>query len=137
MQLTRINKLNKMSLGQIKENRMKKLLITTGLLLLSSIGYTQDLSGDWSGKLIISEQRSIPFAFHLTFKDGNYQTIVDIPKKGISGMIAKDTELHNDTLKIDLTNVGMKYEGIINYDTPKLNHPNNFLGNFCVIFVKY
>jgi len=49
MQLTRINKLNKMSLGQIKENRMKKLLITTGLLLLSSIGYTQDLSGDWSG----------------------------------------------------------------------------------------
>ena len=35
---------------------MKKLLITTGLLLLSSIGYTQDLSGDWSGKLIISAE---------------------------------------------------------------------------------
>ena len=36
-------------------------------------------------------------------------------------MIAKDTELHNDTLKIDLTNVGMKYEGIINSNKIEIN----------------
>lgn len=103
---------------------MKKLITSVFAILLFANINAQNILGYWSGEVQISAEKTLEFNFRIT-KDGeNYMTIIDIPTNRVTGLKPKVTTFDNNTLLVDGTNLGIKYEGIFDADTQKIK------GNF-------
>ncbi|MBL7473284.1 alpha/beta hydrolase family protein [Robertkochia sediminum] len=87
---------------------MKKILISFALLLYSVLSFSQDISGDWSGKAKRGE-KEITFIFNIKQENGKYSAIMNVPTFRVSGIKPTATTLTNGKLIIDGSNVGMSY----------------------------
>ena len=103
---------------------MKKIITSVFAILLFATTNSQNISGNWTGKVQISAEKTLEFNFQIT-KDGeNYITIIDISTNRVTGLKPKTTTFENKTLLVDGTNLGIKYEGIFDAGTQKIK------GNF-------
>lgn len=75
--------------------------------------FSQDISGDWSGKTKRGN-KEITFVFQLKKENNSYSSTMSVPTFRINGIRPKSTTFENDTLTIDGSNIGMKYEGVYN-----------------------
>ncbi len=75
--------------------------------------FSQDISGDWSGKTKRGN-KEITFVFQLKKENNVYSSTMSVPTFRINGIRPKATTFENDTLIIDGSNIGMKYEGVYN-----------------------
>ncbi|SEL09112.1 hypothetical protein SAMN04487910_1687 [Aquimarina amphilecti] len=103
---------------------MKRYITSLFAFLLFINTNAQNITDTWSGKVHISAEKTLDFNFRIT-KDGkNYMTIIDIPTNRVTGLKPKTTTFNNNTLLVDGTNLGIKYEGVFDTNTQKIK------GNF-------
>ena len=103
---------------------MRKITTSIFLILITLNAKAQKITGSWSGKVKISEEKTLEFNFHISKDGDNYTTIIDIPTNRVTGLKPKATGFKNDTLFINGSNLGIKYEGVVNWNTQKIT------GNF-------
>jgi pimeloyl-ACP methyl ester carboxylesterase len=98
---------------------MKK-IITSLMFLFSILLYAQDISGKWSG--IIESGKSEPVVFNFTFeKSGDgYLTLIDIPAMRVANLKPKETVFLEHKLVVDGSNLGFKYQAIINKELQQI-----------------
>ena len=89
---------------------MKNILITFSFLLFTVFGFSQELSGKWSGE-VKGSKGQIPFVFTFENTNGNYVTTIDIPSKRVLGLKPKATYFKDGKILVDGSNLGIKYQG--------------------------
>lgn len=89
--------------------------------LLSQILFSPSIMGTWNGAIELDEGKKINFIFSISKNDTVYETIIDIPSQRVTGIKAIQTSIINDSLIIDLSNVGMKYSDKLNIDHTLIN----------------
>ncbi len=85
------------------------------ILIFTSSLFAQDITGTWNGEIQVGSKK-ISFIFNIS-KESKYNTIIDIPTQRINGITAKTTTFTNGKLIVDMSNVGMVYEGLFNSNT--------------------
>lgn len=100
---------------------------TSITIILSLLMYAntnaQNISGNWSGKIKLSSEKTLEFNFNISKKGDNYITIIDIPTNRVTGLKPKATIFSHDTLFIDGSNLGITYKGVFEANSQK------FVGN--------
>ena len=86
---------------------MKKIIIISILFFLTFSGFSQDITGDWGGKLKV-QGIQLRIVFHITEKNGRYGATMDSPDQGAYN------------LPVD----SIRYSGIYN------SEKNTITGNF-------
>ena len=76
--------------------------------------YSQDISGDWSGKAKRGD-KEITFVFNIKQEGTSYSSVMNVPTFRVSGMKPAVTTFTNGKLTIDGSNLGMSY--IANFNT--------------------
>ena len=100
---------------------MKRIFLIT-LLLISSISYSQDISGQWNGVLEV-QGTALHLVFNINKTATGYESTMDSPDQGAKGIPVTITTFENVVLKIAITNAGIAYEGT-------LDKSNTIIGNF-------
>lgn len=90
---------------------MKQLLLAFTACLFSVVSFGQEVTGDWNALLNVMGQE-LPLVFHISEKDGAYTATMDSPKQGAMGIEVNITTFKNDTLNIEVKNIGMTYSGV-------------------------
>ena len=93
---------------------MKRLLFVC-LMLLSTLGIAQGITGDWNALLKVSGQE-LPLIFHVTATETGYESTLDSPKQGALGLKANATTFENNTLTVSLAQLGITYTGTLGDD---------------------
>lgn len=97
--------------------KIKKMKTIIAFMLVISVSiasaFSQDITGDWSGKTKRGD-KEITFVFNIKIKNNTYSSTMAVPTFRIDGIKPTATSFKNDTLVIDGSNVGMKYEGVYN-----------------------
>lgn len=70
--------------------------------------YSQDISGDWSGKAKRGD-KEITFVFNIKQEGANYSSVMNVPTFRVSGMKPAVTTFTDGKLTIDGSNLGMSY----------------------------
>jgi len=70
--------------------------------------YSQDISGDWSGKAKRGD-KEITFVFNIKKEGTTYSSVMNVPTFRISGLKPALTSFTNGKLTIDGSNLGMSY----------------------------
>ncbi|MFK7812572.1 MAG: alpha/beta hydrolase family protein [Maribacter sp.] len=87
---------------------MKKIL----LILLVCLGFTstygQDITGQWNGLL---KEMNLRLVIHITQTDDGYSSTLDSPDQGAKGIPVNMTTFENDSLKLEVVNLGVTYAG--------------------------
>jgi len=98
-----------------QKNKNMKTIIAFIIVTSISIAsvFSQDISGDWSGKTKRGD-KEITFVFTIKLENSTYSSTMAVPTFRIDGIKPTATSFKNDTLVIDGSNVGMKYEGKYN-----------------------
>lgn len=91
---------------------MKKLIFTT-TLLLSFLGFSQDITGTWSGELEIQGTK-LPLLFKIKAEGSTLKSTLDSPKQGAKDIPVKNTLFENNLLTIDASDLGITYQGKLN-----------------------
>tara|TARA_R110002073_G_scaffold14554_1_gene59259 strand:+ start:27710 stop:29143 length:1434 start_codon:yes stop_codon:yes gene_type:complete len=100
-----------------KQPKMKTIATFAIAFILSIVNaYTQDITGDWSGKTKRGD-KEITFVFNIEQKNSMYSTTMNVPTFRVSGIKPSVTTFTNGKLIIDGSNVGMNYEGVFNIET--------------------
>ncbi|MCX2739633.1 alpha/beta hydrolase family protein [Pontibacter anaerobius] len=93
---------------------MHKLLLPLLLLLLTAAVHAQQPAqfvGDWSGSLKVMGT-DLPVIFHIsTAEDGTLSATMDSPKQGATGIPVQQVRQVQDSLYIDMKNIGAAYVG--------------------------
>lgn len=100
---------------------MKRIFLIT-LLLISSITYSQDISGQWNGVLEV-QGTALHLVFNINKTATGYESTMDSPDQGAKGIPVTTTTFENVVLKIAITNAGIAYEGT-------LDNSKTIIGNF-------
>lgn len=88
---------------------MKFISTLTIVIILSIVSaFSQDISGDWSGKAKRGDKEII-FVFTIKKEDTNYSSVMNVPTFRISGIKPAVTTFTNGKLTIDGSNLGMSY----------------------------
>jgi pimeloyl-ACP methyl ester carboxylesterase len=92
-----------------------KTIISITLLIIFSItsAFSQDISGDWSGKAKRGD-KEITFVFNIKKEGTSYSSVMNVPTFRISGMKPAVTTFTNGKLTIDGSNLGMSYIATFN-----------------------
>lgn len=87
-----------------------KTIISITLLIIFSItsAFSQDISGDWSGKAKRGD-KEITFVFNIKKEGTTYSSVMNVPTFRISGLKPALTSFTNGKLTIDGSNLGMSY----------------------------
>jgi len=102
-----------------------KTIISIILIFILSIvsAFSQDLSGDWSGKAKRGD-KEITFVFNIKKEGTNYSSVMNVPTFRISGMKPAVTTFTNGKLTIDGSNLGMSY--IADFNTELQQFEGNY-----------
>lgn len=100
---------------------MKRIFLIT-LLLISSITYSQDISGQWNGVLEV-QGTALHLVFNINKTATGYESTMDSTDQGAKGIPVTTTTFENAVLKIAITNAGIAYEGT-------LDNSNTIIGDF-------
>ncbi|MGE5521919.1 MAG: alpha/beta hydrolase family protein [Candidatus Dadabacteria bacterium] len=92
---------------------MKRILIW--FLLIASIPFmskAQEITGQWNGALKVSGIQ-LRLVFHITQTENGYASTMDSPDQNAKGIPVTTTLFNNPNLKLEITNLGVEYDGIL------------------------
>lgn len=101
---------------------MSRILITFLLSIFSMNLFSQDITGDWIGKVNVNTMK-LDVAFHIEKMADNYALTMDIPQQGLSGAKAESTSLIDSILTISFPDLKLEYKG-------NLSENGEIIGNF-------
>ncbi|RXG18298.1 hypothetical protein DSM03_101980 [Leeuwenhoekiella aestuarii] len=90
----------------------KQLLLSILILLVTTITFAQNITGDWYGALKV-QGIELPLIFHITETDSAYTATMDSPDQKGFGIPVTTTHFISDTLKLELKNLGATYKGVL------------------------
>jgi len=102
---------------------MKKVFIISAILFFSLSVSSQNISGDWNGKISISGIY-LRIVFHISEKDKTYGATLDSPDQGAYDLPVDSIRFNNPDLKMVMTKLGAEYIGKYDAETNQIN------GNF-------
>lgn len=89
-------------------------------ILLGNVLFAQEPTGTWYGTLNI-QGTQLGLIFHIKKTGSAYQTTMDSPQQGATGMPASKTSYVNKVLTVESSDIGMKYTGTYVPDSNKIN----------------
>jgi fermentation-respiration switch protein FrsA (DUF1100 family) len=95
---------------------MKRVLLIIIMVAAICGVKAQSIAGDWSGRLSV-QGISLRLIFHIAQAGDGYTATMDSPDQGANGIPVTSVTFANATLKIDVTNLGMRYEGRLTGDS--------------------
>ena len=101
---------------------MKKAVLIVLAIMTSLLIYAQDISGKWNGILNV-QGTQLRLVFSLTQTDKGYISTMDSPDQGAKGIPVSSTSYENLILKLEISDLGIQYEGTLDKD-------NTFVGTF-------
>lgn len=101
---------------------MKKAVLILFIILTGLSINAQDISGKWSGILKV-QGIQLRLVFNITKTDKGYSSTMDSPDQGAKGIPVTSTNYDDSTLRLEVVNAGVQYEGT-------LNKENAFVGTF-------
>lgn len=96
---------------------MKKLFGLIGILLFNFSISAQVVVGEWYGTLDVGISK-LHLILHIQQDDSVYSATLDSPDQNANGILVPGIQFDNDTLQLDLSNIGAKYIGELD---PKSN----------------
>lgn len=100
---------------------MKSLIITTFLIAFSVMNaLSQDISGVWHGTTMNPDNKEILFVFLFENSANGLNSTMAVPTFDVSGIKPKTTTFEDGKLRINGSNVGMKYDGTWNEATSQI-----------------
>ncbi|MFV7236019.1 alpha/beta hydrolase family protein [Flavobacterium sp. ZB4R12] len=102
----------------MKKNKQIILII----FLLSISGYSQEITGKWSGNLKV-QGTQLRLVFNINQIENRYISTMDSPDQGAKGIPVTSTSFENSILKIEMSNAKIEYQGTLGKD-------NNIIGVF-------
>lgn len=90
---------------------MKKIAAILSILLISSLGFSQEIEGTWNGNLEVQSGRKMLFIFQISKTADKLETEISIPSQGVKGIKPAKTTFEEGVLFIDASNVGFNYNG--------------------------
>jgi hypothetical protein len=94
---------------------MKTLTAIIILTLISFSMHGQDLAGQWDGTLNV-QGAQLRIVFHVNKNVQQFQTTMDSPDQGATGIPVTATSFNNPNVKFEIAALGMLYEGTISGD---------------------
>ncbi|MCW3789154.1 alpha/beta hydrolase family protein [Plebeiibacterium sediminum] len=94
---------------------MKYYILLIFILLASFKAYSQNISGQWNGKLKI-QGIQLRVVFHIHANDTAYIATMDSPDQGAKGIPVDKVTFINQVLKLVIKQPGIRYEGSYNSD---------------------
>lgn len=76
----------------------------------------QQYDGTWAGNLEIQNTK-LPIVFHIQKSGENYSATMDSPKQNAFGMKVKSTTVSNNKIILDMSDIGIMFEGILKTDS--------------------
>jgi hypothetical protein len=89
---------------------MKKINFIIALLLLTTVLKAQNITGNWTGYLVVKESR-IKIVIHIQRKEGKLNSTFDSPDQNAFGLKIDKTTLTGNKLSLDAASLGIQYEG--------------------------
>lgn len=80
------------------------------LLLMSISTQAQDLIGDWKGELDVQGMK-LEIIFHISEKNNEYTTTMDVPMQGASGIPIDKTIITGKSIQLKASQMGIEYAG--------------------------
>ena len=99
---------------------MKNLLLVFATVCIALSMYAQDITGQWNGILEV-QGTQLRLVFNIDKVENEYSSTMDSPDQGVKGIPVTTTTFGDSTLKIEISNAGIQYEGTLNKD-------NTFIG---------
>lgn len=96
---------------------MKRVLFVVLLGLISHFNFAQNATGDWYGNLEVQPGMTLPLVLHITEADGTYGGTLDSPDQKAFGIPMTTVNYGNATLNIEITNMGITYNGVMDSDS--------------------
>jgi pimeloyl-ACP methyl ester carboxylesterase len=90
---------------------MKNTILLLILFAVVHSSHSQDITGSWTGKLNV-QGIQLRLVFHILKNDTTYVTTMDSPDQGAKGIPVTKTNFDSLKLKLDISNLGVEYEGI-------------------------
>lgn len=100
---------------------MKKIFLSILALLIAMFIYSQDITGQWEGKLSI-QGTSLRLVFHINKSETGVSATMDSPDQGAKGLKMSHASFENNVLTLELRIAGIKYTGTLD--------KNNITGTF-------
>jgi hypothetical protein len=91
---------------------MKALAETLVFILISSIMYSQDLTGQWTGTLLV-QGTALKVIAHVSTFDGKYTTTMDSPDQNANGIKITNTDFQYPNVKFEIPAADAIYEGLL------------------------
>lgn len=89
---------------------MKKTLLAFTFLLVSGLILAQDITGTWTGKLVIP-QGELPLNINVSKDGAAYSSTLDSPAQNSYGIPVDSTFFENKVLTIVISAIQFRYEG--------------------------
>jgi len=89
---------------------MKKNLLISLLLTITTLIFGQDISGDWNGALKVGGMQ-LRLVFHITKTDAGLTATMDSPDQGAKGIPMSKATFENPVLTIEMAAAGIEYTG--------------------------
>ncbi len=95
---------------------MKYLTLILLVFLISTKTKSQDITGQWNGKLKI-QGIELRVVFNISKNDTTYTATMDSPDQGAKGIPVDKVTYNNHILKLEIKQPGINYNGTYNKDT--------------------
>ena len=92
---------------------MKKTALILFAILTTLSVYAQDITGKWNGILKV-QGIQLRLVFNIAQTEKGYSATMDSPDQGANGIPVTLINYENQTLKLEVSNAGIQYEGTLN-----------------------
>ncbi|AOW10979.1 alpha/beta hydrolase family protein [Flavobacterium gilvum] len=92
---------------------MKKTAFVLIAILVAFTGFGQDIAGQWNGFLKVPGGQ-LTLVFNISKNEKGYSTTMDSPDQGAKGIPVATTSFQNSTLKFEMPNARIGFEGVLN-----------------------
>ena len=103
---------------------MKKILIISAILFLYVSNFSQNIIGDWGGKIKI-QGIQLRIVFHISKDTVLYNATLDSPDQGAFDLPVDSVFFNDENLKMVMTKLGAQYTG--NYNSEQDEITGNFM----------
>lgn len=94
---------------------MKNFIIILVIMLSTVTSTAQDITGQWNGVLKV-QGIQLRLVFNITETEDGFSTTMDSPDQGANGIPVTKTTFENSTIKFEITNAGIQYDGQLSND---------------------
>lgn len=90
---------------------MKRILLFI-MLIASTTGFSQEITGQWDGALTI-QGKTLRLIFHVSKTENGLAATMDSPDQGAKGIRMSQASFENNQLTVELRAAGLKYVGTL------------------------